>query len=1047
MGTFPYPYMNGRLHLGHSFSLTKLEFAASYQRMLGKRVLLPFGFHCTGMPIKAASDKLKRELELYGGPAGFPERVQVVETEEEKAKAAAKAAEAAAANAGGPKAHHAKKTKNAAKTIAGGKEAVKWSRPLFQWEIMRSNGLSDEDIPAFADPDHWLKYFPPLGKTDLDRFGLGVDWRRSFITTDRNPYYDSFVRWQLNTLKELGKVQFGKRAAIYSPTDAAPCADHDRASGEGVGVQDYTLIKLRVLELPAQLKHLEGKNVFLVCATLRPETMYGQTNCWVKPDGAYGAFEINDTDVFVCCERSARNMAYQGFSKEDGVHVEVGKITGQELIGTPCSGPLSSAKRMYVLPLPKVSLAKGTGVVTSVPSDAPDDYMGIADLKKKEFLREKYGVKDEWVMDIEMIEILETPELGRNAAEKVCLDLKVASANDTEKLNQAKEITYKAGFYQGVMIVGPYAGKTVQEVKKIITAELIESGDAIPYSEPEKEVTSRSGDVCVVAYCDQWYVTYGEDEWREQTEACLEQMETYSEETRDSFKYFLGWLKQWACSRKFGLGTRLPWDEQWLIESLSDSTFYMAYYTVAHFLQGGRLDGQEVGPAGIKASDLTDAHWDYIFLGKDFPADSAVPEASFGPLKAEFNYWYPLDLRVSGRDLIGNHLTFWMYTHVALLPKEMWPKAVRTNGHLMRNNEKMAKSTGNFLTVNDGCEQYSATAIRLGLANAGDFMVDANFEDDVVDTSILRLTALADFVERFVAHQKGDTTAFKDNSSFRPSGCEMTLPDRMFETSMNETIAKVRAAYDGALYREAVTQGFFTFSGQRELYRVYQPDMNLDLVQKAIETQLLMLTPIIPAYTDYIWRHVLGKSETIVTAPFPVAGEVDSTVALISQYIDHTARDFRLKLKNRQTPKKGKEAPPLPTRASVLAPREYPEWAKIVAQVLDAAYDEATGEIDTAAMKSLKSNPGIPKSDMKDAMAFAGQLKASLPEQGRDVLKLVMPFDEQDILNQMSSFLASTLAVETISIFSAVDEIPESDADLAKKEDMARPYKPFIVFF
>ena len=42
----------------------------------------------------------------------------------------------------------------------------------------------------------------------------------------------------------------------------------------------------------------------------------------------------------------------------------------------------------------------------------------------------------------------------------------------------------------------------------------------------------------------------------------------------------LSWLRQWACSRSFGLGTRLPWDEQYLIESLSDSTIYMAYYTV-----------------------------------------------------------------------------------------------------------------------------------------------------------------------------------------------------------------------------------------------------------------------------------------------------------------------------------------------------------------------------------------------------------------------------------------------------------------------------------
>ena len=51
-GTFPYPYMNGVLHLGHAFSLSKLEFASAYHRLCGKNVLFPQGFHCTGMPIK-----------------------------------------------------------------------------------------------------------------------------------------------------------------------------------------------------------------------------------------------------------------------------------------------------------------------------------------------------------------------------------------------------------------------------------------------------------------------------------------------------------------------------------------------------------------------------------------------------------------------------------------------------------------------------------------------------------------------------------------------------------------------------------------------------------------------------------------------------------------------------------------------------------------------------------------------------------------------------------------------------------------------------------
>ena len=72
MVTFPYPYMNGRLHLGHTFSLSKAEFAIRYHRLKGKNVLFPFGFHCTGMPIKACADKLKKEMESFGFPPNFP---------------------------------------------------------------------------------------------------------------------------------------------------------------------------------------------------------------------------------------------------------------------------------------------------------------------------------------------------------------------------------------------------------------------------------------------------------------------------------------------------------------------------------------------------------------------------------------------------------------------------------------------------------------------------------------------------------------------------------------------------------------------------------------------------------------------------------------------------------------------------------------------------------------------------------------------------------------------------------------------------------------
>lgn len=136
-------------------------------------------------------------------------------------------------------------------------------------------GISKEEIPNFTDPYYWIRYFPPFGKTDLIRLGSSVDWRRTFITTDANPYYNSFIEWHMAKLKDGGFIKFGKRPSIFSALDDQMCADHDRRSGEGVNPQEYTLIKQQIL-LPEKIDvSLAGKKVFLVCATLRPETMYG----------------------------------------------------------------------------------------------------------------------------------------------------------------------------------------------------------------------------------------------------------------------------------------------------------------------------------------------------------------------------------------------------------------------------------------------------------------------------------------------------------------------------------------------------------------------------------------------------------------------------------------------------------------------------------------------------------------------------------------------------------------------------------------------------
>ena len=104
---------------------------------------------------------------------------------------------------------------------------------------------------------------------------------------------------------------------------------------------------------------LAGTPVFLVAATLRPETMYGQTNCWVRPDMNYIAFKTKDGEVFISTRRAATNMAYQGFTDEFGKFEVVLNIKGEDILGLPLKAPLSVYDVVYTLPMLTIKEDKG----------------------------------------------------------------------------------------------------------------------------------------------------------------------------------------------------------------------------------------------------------------------------------------------------------------------------------------------------------------------------------------------------------------------------------------------------------------------------------------------------------------------------------------------------------------------------------------------------------------------------------------------------------------------------------------------------------------
>ncbi|CCH59218.1 hypothetical protein TBLA_0B03790 [Henningerozyma blattae CBS 6284] len=997
MSTMAYPYMNGVLHAGHCFTLSKVEFSIGFERMNGKRALFPLGFHCTGMPILACADKLKREAELFGTDfLNVP-----VEDEDEEQAAAAKASEEAA------KQGSEDVTKFKAKKS---KAQAKKGRGKYQFEIMMQLGIKREDVIKFADAQYWLTYFPPLCQEDCSAIGSRIDWRRSFITTDANPYYDSFVRWQMNKLKKAGKIKFGERHTIYSEKDGQPCMDHDRQSGEGVGPQEYVGIKILATELAPEAEKIisacsdldKSKKLYFIAASLRPETMYGQTCCFVSPKIEYGIFDAGDS-YYITTERAFKNMSYQKISPKRGYYKPVLTVNGKAFIGTKIEAPLSAFKTTRILPMESVIATKGTGVVTCVPSNSPDDYMTTKDLLNKP---EFYGIDKSWVIE-DILPIIHTEKYGDLTAEAVCKELKIQSPRDKSALLEAKKLGYKEDFYNGTMIYGKYKGKTVEEAKNLTKADMLSANQLFIYNEPESPVISRSGDDCIVSLEDQWYIDYGEKAWRAQAEECLTGIQTFAPEVKNAFEGVLDWLKNWAVSRTYGLGTRLPWDEKYLVESLSDSTIYHSFFTISHLLFKDYA-GKELGPLGIKPEQMTDDVYDYIFQHTE-EIKSDIPLRNLQILRREFEYFYPLDVSISGKDLIPNHLTFFIYIHVALFPKKFWPKGIRANGHLMLNNAKMSKSTGNFMTLAQIVEKYGADASRIALADAGDTIEDANFDESNANAAILRLFNLKEWAEEMVKNSSELRTGPMDN-----------FFDVAYENEMNQLIELSYKYYGLTHYKTALKYGLFDFQTARDYYRESCGVMHKDLVFRYIEAQTLLLAPIAPHFADYIYRELLGKKTSVQNAKFPRANKpVDKNVIDAVEYVRNVQRAIREAEGQALKKKKGKTSDvdqSKPVKLTLLVAESFPEWQEGCLEVVREMFANQT--LDDNKKIKEKINP----KEMKRAMPFISLLKQRLTTQSpEEVFDRELSFNEIDTIKATKENLrkaAQLLKIEEFKVLS-----------------------------
>jgi len=773
----------------------------------------------------------------------------------------------------------------------------------------------------------------------------------------------------------------------------------------------------------------------------------------LSPTVVYKAFSVqfegHAEEIWLTTSKAARNLAYQDVlvnGKSFATPTPLFEVDGSQLIGMPISAPHSPFATIYTLPMQSISEAKGTAVVMSVPSDSPDDWINHQSLFNKPEYRAKLGLKDEWIMPFTPVPILNVGgELGENSAELMCKKLKIGGPNDKDKLEEAKKECYAAGFYSGVMITGPFKDAKVSEAKIKMAELMIADKDAVKYQEPQKEVMSRSGDECVVALVEQWYLKYGEDAWKEQVKSHLDtKLETYFPGIRNAFDEALNFLAKWPCSRNFGLGTALPAREgdltRIIIDSLSDSTIYMAYYTVAKYLHAAadgslNLDGTKPNKYGITPAMIDHHAWDFLLLNKgtaqEVHARTGLPVEIAEEMRREFNYFYPVDLRVSGKDLIQNHLTMFLYNHAAIWENDSskWPRSIYCNGHILINGEKMSKSAGNFVTMNEAIQRYTADGARMAFADSGDSLDDANFVTDIAEGMILKLTAFIDFVKN----------RFEKLDSFRAG--EPNLFDQILTNALNSAITRSEEFYANMAFRQALNLIFFELQGEAQKYELQCADLgpHRDVMRKYLEAVTVMLMPIVPHTSEHLWSTVMGHKDSVMSQLYPVpTAPVDVGLRFASKVIEDVAHEIRTQIQ-----KFAKKRGPIDTAFVYVAPT-YADWQVKGLAALLAVPREANGDFPKDTMKIITNTKGdwMDPKLMQDIMAFISFSKGNAEKYGDAALASVPPCNDFAVLSAALPFLRGHTGVANVILVNCDDASQEVLHPSSKAK--ARPGQPQV---
>ncbi len=653
-------------------------------------------------------------------------------------------------------------------------------------DYLQRNGCPPEKLAELKDPMSVIEFFNGVYVEEYwKRFGFLADWRR--FTCTLYPDYGKFIQWQFHKLKDAGLLIQKPYYAPFCP-ECGPVAvdpsETDISKGGKAETQEYTLLKFR------------HGDEFLVAATLRPETVYGQVCFWVNPEVEYRRIRKGG-ETWIVSPQAYEKLTLQ----KDGIE-DVGSIPGADMIGWMCEAPM----------------------------------IHLEAVKKDPALKERYGLSQELIDSVVPISIIDIKGYGDFPAKDVIEKLGITKPGD-EKLVEAKKQVYKDGYHMGRMkdVCGPYAGMRVEEAKDKMRQAMIDAGEAEPFHDLTEEVVCRCGRrVHIRRIDDQWFINYADPDLTERTKAHAKDMQLNPPEFADNVQGILDWFRERACVRLGNwLGTRFPFDDKWIIEAISDSTLYPVYYTISLYANSKQ----------ILPEQMTLAFFDYVILGQgevsDVSKETGISVELLEKIRADVLYWYPLDINLGGKEHMTVHFPVFLFNHRAILPDSMQPRGITVNWYVTgKNSDKISKSKGGAQPIPGAAAKYGVDAMRLYYAHVASMFVDVEWSEETVLTYKQRVDRIYGAVTDIIAKE----------SVSEPGEMDAWLLSRF-----NRHIAEIREAMDKYDLRQMCTTVYFDMLNDMRWY-TRRGGCNKDAISAALRIWIQAMMPVTPHTAEELWE-------------------------------------------------------------------------------------------------------------------------------------------------------------------------------------------------